>query len=166
MQATRRTLDLPQLAEGSNMYAFIGLSVVLTILLRVSCAEDRASLDLQYQKWLLTYKAANPQHQNYCMNVLSGVRERATSQFGQDMFMFFNIFKYWPMQGKKGFYVDSGANDARKLSNSFFFDVCLGWDGLCVEPMEMYHQEIRQLRTCLLVPECISDKEETRSWVH
>ena len=148
------------------MYAFIVLSVVLTILLRVSCTEDRASLDLQYQKWLLTYKAANPQHQNYCMNVLSGVRERAASQFGQDMFMFFNIFKYWPMQGKKGFYVDSGANDARKLSNSFFFDVCLGWDGLCVEPMEMYHQEIRQLRTCLLVPECISDKEETRSWVH
>ena len=57
------------------------------------------------------------------------------SQFGQDLFTFFNYFKYWPMNGKKGFYVDSGANGAVMFSNTYFYDKCLGWTGLCVEPM-------------------------------
>jgi hypothetical protein len=61
-------------------------------------------------------------------------------------------------QGRKGFYVDSGANDAENLSNTFFFDKCLGWDGLCVEPQSMYHADILAKRSCKLVPKCISDK--------
>ncbi|KAJ1428417.1 hypothetical protein B484DRAFT_309244, partial [Ochromonadaceae sp. CCMP2298] len=88
------------------------------------------------------------------------------SQFGQDMWLFFNVFKYWPMQNRRGYYVDSGANDAVKISNSLFFDICLGWDGLCVEPMAMYHPDIKRHRSCKLVPQCISDKEETVSFMH
>jgi hypothetical protein len=61
-------------------------------------------------------------------------KQGSPSQFGQDLFLFFNIFKYWPQEKRRGFYVDSGANHAIQLSNTYFFDVCLGWydddDGL------------------------------------
>lgn len=65
------------------------------------------------------------------------------------------------MQGRKGFYVDSGANDATHLSNTLFFDKCLGWSGLCVEPNPAYHQGIKEKRSCHLIAECISDRKRT-----
>ena len=46
------------------------------------------------------------------------------SQFGQDMFTFHNFFKEMTLAGEKGFYIDSGANDATVLSNTLFYDVC------------------------------------------
>jgi FkbM family methyltransferase len=139
---------------------------LLVILSVAVTAVDNAELEAQYSKWLESYKAPQPKFQHYCKNSLSGKRERGAAQFGQDLFMFFNLFKYWPMQNRKGFYVDSGANHAQQLSNSFFYDVCLGWEGLCVEPMEMYHQSLRNMRSCVLVPECISDKVETTQFLH
>ena len=33
---------------------------------------------------------------------------------------------------------------------------CLGWEGLCVEPLQHYHAALRANRSCTLVPECIS----------
>ena len=33
---------------------------------------------------------------------------------------------------------------------------CLGWEGLCVEPLQRYHKALRANRSCTLVPECIS----------
>jgi len=56
----------------------------------------------------------------------------------------------------RGFYVESGANDFKKLSNTYFFDKCLGWRGLCVEPLPQYHAGLRANRSCELAPECIS----------
>ena len=50
--------------------------------------------------------------------------------------------------------------DAVELSNTYFYDKCLGWSGLCVEPLTMYHQGISSKRSCKLIPECISNKEE------
>lgn len=122
-------------------------------------------LEAQYGEWLAGFQAADPAYQQKCTKFLqAGVwpanRDRIGSQYSQDAFLFFNIFKYWPMQGRKGFYVDSGANHATALSNTLFFDKCLGWEGLCVEPQQMYHQSILQHRSCRLVPECISARKE------
>lgn len=61
-------------------------------------------------------------------------------QANQDIFLFQNLFRHWPMTGRKGFYVEAGANDPLYLSTSLFFDKCLGWDGLCVEPNEKFHK--------------------------
>jgi hypothetical protein len=148
------------------MRFFFGALILVCSIWCTFAALDTAELDIQYAEWLKNYKSPKPRHQHYCSTLLQGIREKGAAQFGQDMFMFFNFFKYWPMQGKKGFYVDSGANDAMKLSNSFFFDVCLGWEGLCVEPLELYHRGIKETRSCVLVTECISDIVETRVYLH
>jgi hypothetical protein len=64
----------------------------------------------QFQKWLNNdFQAAKPQFQKFCMKQINGftnTRKGVGSQFGQDMWMFFNVFKYWPMQNRKGYYVD------------------------------------------------------------
>ena len=71
--------------------------------------------------------------------------------------MWRNYFAPLTLHGRKGFYVDSGANDYKSLSNTYFFDKCLGWSGLCIEPHEPYHRGLLENRSCTLVPECISD---------
>jgi hypothetical protein len=115
-------------------------------------------LEAEYAAWVKSYTAPNPRHQDFCMNFLTQQGD-GNGQFVQDIFVFHNLFKYWPMQGRKGFYVDSGTNDAVVYSNTYFFDVCLGWPGLCVEPNEDYHHDIKTKRTCTLIPECISNQE-------
>lgn len=37
-------------------------------------------------------------------------------------------------EDEKCFYVDIGANDGLIVSNTAYFDMDLGWDGICVEP--------------------------------
>ena len=107
-----------------------------------------------FKIWLSEFKARDPQFQDFCTDAFQN--GQGASQFSQDMWLFNNVFKEYAVTGKRGFYVDSGANDYRGLSNTFFFDVCLGWEGLCVEPSASYHEGIRKYRTCKLVTECIS----------
>ena len=58
-----------------------------------------------------------------------------------------------------GVYVDIGSNHPFDLSNTFFFDRCLGWRGLCIEPNVKYHKLYGEFnRTCTLVPHCVLDK--------
>jgi Methyltransferase FkbM domain len=119
--------------------------------------------DEELASWLKTFKARVPEEQEFCLNAFSaGV---VASQFSQDTWLFHNVFKAFVVSGKKGFYVDSGANHYRELSNTFFLDVCLGWDGLCVEPVAQYHENIRKYRSCVLIPECIAAKKSNMNLV-
>ena len=119
----------------------------------------------QFMSWLKSFRTKDPIHQELCEKILN-LDLSSTSQFGQDLFLFQNIFRYWPMSGKRGFYVDSGANDAIEFSNTYFYDICLGWDGLCIEPEKKYHEKLRKQRSCSLVPECISKTRERVNMVH
>jgi hypothetical protein len=109
--------------------------------LQLSPAE-LAQQDRAYESWLSGFKAADPAYQDYCMAVLvnSTTFKDKGGQASQDIFLFRNLFKFWPQEGRKGFYVEAGANDPLYLSNTLFFDKCLGWDGLCVEPQAQFHK--------------------------
>lgn len=65
--------------------------------------------------------------------------------------MYRNFFAYQAT----GVYVDIGANEALTLSNTAFFDICLGWKGACFEPQAQYHQKLKEARSCNLVPHCV-----------
>ena len=62
-------------------------------------------------------------------------------------------------------YVDLAANDAQINSNTFFFDRCLNFNGICIEPNPIYHLGIRAKRKCHLVPTCVADVEKTIDFV-
>lgn len=105
-------------------------------------AMELQQLERGYHKWLASFQAADPAFQDYCLEVLVNSTRFPDKggQHNQDIFLFQNLFRWWPMQGRKGFYVESGANDAYYLSPSMFFDKCLGWHGLCIEPQPKFHK--------------------------
>ena len=78
------------------------------------------------------------------------------SQYYQDYVLWVDHYSQQP-RNRKYTYIDVGTNDAVFNSNTYFFDVCLGWQGVCVEPQRSYHANILKKRTCEIVPNCISE---------
>jgi len=62
-----------------------------------------------------------------------------------------------------GTYIDLASNHYSFDSNTFFFDRCLRWRGVCVEPNPRYHSGLRQGRSCDLVPTCIASEDGTHA---
>lgn len=54
------------------------------------------------------------------------------SQCNQDKILNERIFK----NNKNGFYVDVGANHPTRISNTYFFEKELNWNGICIEPQK------------------------------
>jgi len=78
---------------------------------------------------------------------------RYFSQNGED----YLLCKFFEFK-EKGFFVDVGAFDGVHLSNSYCFEL-LGWQGICVEPQNFYHQRCvknRPLSTCINAA-CVDD---------
>lgn len=78
------------------------------------------------------------------------------SQFKQDYYLYDRHFKNLK---RTGTYIDVAANDAVQISNTYFFDRCLLWRGICVEGNPFYFDRIYRLRTCALVPTCVGKTE-------
>jgi len=87
-----------------------------------------------------------------------GPTEFLSGQFRQDMFVFNNFFR----DTKKmfnGFFIESGAAGIPH-SMTLFYERCLGWEGLCVEPTEAWYPELEAGRTCTLVKGCIGEESD------
>lgn len=75
------------------------------------------------------------------------------SQYQQDKYLNEFIFK-----GKKnGFFIEIGAADGIDLSNSYFFEKNLGWNGICVEPVPVAFTALRSNRSCNCLNAAIFD---------
>eukprot|EP00927_Polykrikos_kofoidii_P067393 TRINITY_DN62886_c0_g1_i1.p1 TRINITY_DN62886_c0_g1~~TRINITY_DN62886_c0_g1_i1.p1 ORF type:complete len:686 (-),score=106.81 TRINITY_DN62886_c0_g1_i1:373-2430(-) len=74
-------------------------------------------------------------------------------QWGQDRFLVKNVFRKDKKKGR-GLYVDVGASHPYLLSNTAYFDLCLGWQGVCVEPNPRSRPVLRSMRTCEVVTAC------------
>jgi len=120
-----------------------------------------------FESFVQSFAAHDPLYQSWCVGALmNGTPFRGGgAQCSQDVYMFRNLFFEQARRGRRGFYVESGTNEWFSDSNTFFFDKCLGWDGLCVEPQAAYHSGIKAGRSCKLVPECIASAVGMRSFV-
>lgn len=74
------------------------------------------------------------------------------SQYGQDKWLFENIFKYT----KSGFFIEIGADDGIDKSNTKFFED-LGWNGICIEPSPERFKQLQVNRNCICENFAISD---------
>lgn len=88
----------------------------------------------------------------HCGGEIEG-RHIMFSSSQQDYYLYTRHFKYL---SRPGVYLDIAANHAVAVSNTFFFDRCLGWKGVCVEANEIYFESLYTERSCVLVPTCIS----------
>ena len=77
-----------------------------------------------------------------------------TSQQGQDRLLWNAIFSNYQ---RPGVYADVASNHYKRISNTYFYDVCAGWRGVCVEPNSIYWDQTRAHRSCQLVNTCASD---------
>jgi len=88
------------------------------------------------------------------------VAQRWTSpfaQYEQDTFVWHNFLI---QRGNNGTYVDVGAYDPHEMSNTAFLDICLGWQGVCIEanPERRAQFALRHpKRTCTFVDSCVAD---------
>ena len=77
------------------------------------------------------------------------------SQFQQDYILYHALFRDHPY----GYYVDLAASYPRWISNTWFFDHCLNWEGLCVDADNSVWGPLERERSCKVVKTCIADKE-------
>ena len=83
------------------------------------------------------------------------------SQVGQDRFLFDHFFR-----GKRdGVFVDIGAYDGEKFSNSLFFERHMGWRGMCVEPLPSAFGILSKTRKAACEQVCVSDFEGEAEFV-
>lgn len=83
------------------------------------------------------------------------------SQSGQDKYIHTTFFKNKP----KGTFVEIGANNGIKFSNTYFFEKHLGWHGICIEPMPTPFEELQKNRNCICVKGCITDMPGTKDFL-
>lgn len=72
------------------------------------------------------------------------------SQAGQDLFA---LSQLGPK--REGYFVEFGATQGVNLSNSYFFETHLGWNGIVAEPARMWHRELRRNRKCHVETRCV-----------
>jgi FkbM family methyltransferase len=83
------------------------------------------------------------------------------SQDGQDKFIVEKLIKYQ----KGGFFLDIGAFDGVELSNTFYMEKNLAWNGICIEPNPEVFKQLEKNRTCMCLNYCISNKRETAKFL-
>jgi FkbM family methyltransferase len=82
---------------------------------------------------------------------LAALRAQSTSQLGQDL---------WVLErtGYKrgGYFVEFGATDGVRLSNTYLLEKAFGWRGICAEPNPAMFDKLRANRSCQVSPACVS----------
>lgn len=67
-----------------------------------------------------------------------------TGQYLQDKYCYENFL----MNKKGGIFLDIGASDGKRFSNTYFFEKEMGYTGLCIEPRKEDFDKCRSIRTC------------------
>ncbi|MGU3417883.1 FkbM family methyltransferase [Methylobacterium sp. D54C] len=94
---------------------------------------------------------------NYCI----ARRDRSRSQILQDLWVCFEL-------GEKsdGFFVEFGATNGLKNSNTWLLEKKLGWKGILAEPNPVWHRELMRNRDAFIETRCVSSRSgETVSFL-
>ena len=72
------------------------------------------------------------------------------SQLRQDLFVASELnFK------KNGFFVEFGGADGKYLSNTYFLEKELSWEGIVAEPAKIFFKELSVNRKCIISTDCV-----------
>lgn len=77
------------------------------------------------------------------------------SQHGQDLFV---IEALGGLQG--GYFLDSGASDGVRVSNTLMLERNFGWSGICVEPNSAFFAQLVRNRSAVCLNCCIFDRDD------
>lgn len=86
--------------------------------------------------------------------ILSVSTAETYSQIGQDV----AVLKFYQSK-PNGYYVEVGANDGIKLSNTYLLEK-KGWQGICVEPYPNLIDKLKANRKCICITEAAYSKDD------
>ncbi len=82
---------------------------------------------------------------------MTGVQTRESHSYqGQDLFV---LEVLGGLRG--GYFLDSGASNGRKGSNTMLLETVYGWTGVCVEPNQESFRQLKANRTCICLNCCL-----------
>jgi hypothetical protein len=106
-------------------------------------------------------RQAPAKYREKCRAVLQGLEGFGIAK--QDMLMFHKFFK--PLM-EPGAYLQIGAGkDPVEGSSTFFFDVCLGWRGIVVEPDPVFKEKYASHRSARVITNCLSSRDSFVSFL-
>jgi FkbM family methyltransferase len=62
---------------------------------------------------------------------------------------------------REGFFLDAGAADGVRVSNTLLLERLFGWRGICIEPNEVFFAALVRNRQCYCLNYCLYDREGT-----
>jgi len=83
------------------------------------------------------------------------------SQAGQDLWVMRDVFDY----KTSGFFIDIGAYDGVHLSNTYWLEKNLGWQGICVEADPKTFSLLRKNRNCKCLNACVGASNQKVSFL-
>ena len=75
---------------------------------------------------------------------------KSSGQFLQDLWVAYELGS-----PRAGYFVEFGATDGRKFSNSWFLERELGWRGILAEPARIWHPALDRSRACHIDHRCV-----------
>jgi FkbM family methyltransferase len=76
------------------------------------------------------------------------------SQIAQDLFVLSRSLS----SGFPRFFVEFGATDGVKLSNTYILEKYMGWKGILAEPAKVWHDSLKNNRSCKLDFNCVASQ--------
>jgi FkbM family methyltransferase len=78
------------------------------------------------------------------------------SQYGQDYWVAKTLRKK-----HEGYFVEAGASDGIRFSNTLFFEKYLEWNGICIEANDSFYKRLLKNRECHCIHACLGDDRKT-----
>lgn len=79
----------------------------------------------------------------------------STSQYGQDTYILTHFFP----DRYNGVFIEFGADDGYRLSNTYVLEKYRGWTGLCIEPLPHRFELLKKNRSCVCIHGCVAPQE-------
>ena len=81
--------------------------------------------------------------------------EKSHSQIGQDL----KVLKFYKNK-RNGYFIEAGANDGIKLSNTYLLEKNYNWRGICVEPVPVVFDQLKKNRKSINVNKALYDNSK------
>lgn len=91
----------------------------------------------------------------YRLRLLKHRWRRSLSQFGQDFWVFGEVFN----EKRNGFFLDIGAAGGLIISNTFLLEKRYDWRGICIEANPQAYHELVRFRSAHCLNCCVDEKD-------
>tara|TARA_B100001996_G_C18656459_1_gene591399 strand:+ start:1316 stop:2113 length:798 start_codon:yes stop_codon:yes gene_type:complete len=134
----------------SSIFSIINLSIIKKDkLIKIDNERKYYRHELHKLKFLFSNPRINEPKK------ISKIAKESFSQIFQDLFVI-NETNY----KKNGYFIEIGAADGMYFSNTYLLESKFSWNGLVVEPVQTWHEDLYKNRSCIISTDCLHSTSE------